>query len=77
VKKAKPNGRLAFTPSAPAREYFDGLIRRLQSERSLTVRVTQREAFDRLAALARMGEQYGRETPKPLPLPLAPPRRTS
>jgi hypothetical protein len=75
VKRSQPNGRLAFTPSASARKYFEDLIRRLQSERSLTVRVTQREAFDRLAALARMGEQYGRETPQPLLL--ASPRRTS
>jgi hypothetical protein len=73
--RKKQNGRLAFTPSASAREYFEGLIRRLRSERSLTVRVTQREAFDHLVALARMGERYWRETPQPLPPPLARPRQ--
>jgi hypothetical protein len=57
--RRKPNGRLAFTPSAEAREYFDGLRARLQAERGLNVHVTQREAFDALIRYARMVE--GRE----------------
>jgi hypothetical protein len=49
-------GRLAFTPSPQAREYFNGLVKRLTRERDIDVRVTQREAFDRMVYLAQKGE---------------------
>jgi hypothetical protein len=48
--------RLAFNPSPQAREYFDGLVKRMTEKRGLGVRVTQREAFDYMARCAREGE---------------------
>ena len=55
--RRKTNGRLAFTPSIKSREYFDDLVKRLTEERGLEVRVTQREAFDRMAYYAREGQE--------------------
>jgi hypothetical protein len=54
--RKKPNGRMAFTPSAKSREYFDALVKRLQKDRALDVRVTQREAFAYMVELAQAGE---------------------
>ena len=48
--------RLAFTPSTTGREYFDDLVKRLTAESRLGVRVTQRQAFERMVYFARQGE---------------------
>lgn len=57
MKRPGVPGRIAFMPSAPARAYFEELVRRLTRERGLGVRVTQREAFDALVELAKIGER--------------------
>lgn len=55
--RQKKNGRISFTASAKSREYFDDLVKRLQKDRALDVRVTQREAFAYLVELAQVGER--------------------
>lgn len=66
-------GRLAFTPSRRAREYFDRLVDRLTAERGLDIQVTQREAFERLVEYAERGEKVAQEELRILRPPLAPP----
>ena len=53
MARARKIGRIAFTPSKGAREFFDQLCDRLEREHALGVRATQREAFDVMVALAR------------------------
>lgn len=56
--------RLAFTPSEKGRDYFDDLIQRLTAESRLGVRVTQRQAFERMMYFARKGEAVLKVGPK-------------
>lgn len=55
--RRKENTRLTFLPSVSSGQYFDDLCRRLTEQSRLGIRVTQRQAFDRMVEFAKIGEE--------------------
>ena len=60
-----PKGRLAFTPTRISRAYFYGLCDRLTEDRGLDVKVTQREAFEKMADYAEKYEASLKKNSEP------------
>lgn len=49
--------RITFLPSVEGHAYFDDLCKRLTEQSRLGVRITQRQAFDHMMELAKIGEE--------------------